>query len=41
MFKNVWGVLAAGLLCVKGAEALISADKLCKPFLQIFDPDSI
>jgi len=26
--KNIWGVVVAGLLCVRGADALISANKL-------------
>jgi hypothetical protein len=30
--KNIWGVMVAGLLCVRGADALISANKLCKSF---------
>jgi hypothetical protein len=30
--KNIWGVVVAGLLCVRGADALISANKLCKSF---------
>jgi hypothetical protein len=37
MFKNIWGVVAAGLLCIRGAEALISADKLCKPSIPLVD----
>lgn len=28
--KNVWGAVVAGLLCARGAQALISADRLCE-----------